>query len=130
MLRAVGRPGAPRNLQGLELWRDAFLAADLRLARVVARMEDMLEEAREAHAELVELLARPRAVAETRSRPEDDREQIVLTNRVAPPEGWEVVCRVRSGPGASRETYRNLRSEGEGSFWVDPMEYPDRKLPL
>ncbi len=97
--RAFGRPGAPRDLDGIALWQDIFQAAGLNLERVIARWREMLDAEVKANAALIALLPR------LRGRLDMEQGEPLIRVDANPPPGWIVVCRLRPAPDAPREEY-------------------------
>lgn len=126
ILRALARKDAPEDVEGLDLWRDAFQACGWDMSRTISSYYERLQAlATGEHREFVESLPKLRG----RVLAEEDELKITVIVTGELPEGAELRCRVRrfATDGDSdyfwldEEKPREFSAErswlGEGEFW-------------
>lgn len=118
LLRALGREGGPRNLAGLELWRDAFQAAGYDLDAAIDEFFALLDASARENRGLASRLPRIRPEVSVGAR----RATIRVTQ--APPPGWAPICRFRAGPRVDPREYRRAEEDGAGEFSIPRAALP------
>ena len=129
LLRALGREGAPRKLEGMQLWRDTSIAAGFDLERVRSRFRARLAELRETYRE--ECLRMPEISEAEVKRAEG---KIVITPVL--PSGWKkvlpakttLVCRMRPDAGDPPMKWRYSKLKGNRTFSVSALEFLNPKF--
>jgi len=125
ILRALGRSDAPKDLGGLDLWRDTFQACGWDLSTTVAGYYRRLQELAETeHKQFVNSLPR------LRGRVLTERQRVTIT--IIPsgevPEGAQLRCRVRRFVDDSDYSFHYLPETGDNQFsigrkWIGSGEF-------
>jgi ABC-type transport system involved in multi-copper enzyme maturation permease subunit len=124
LLRAIGRPEAPRNLGGLARWRDACLAAGFDLERVRSRfrsdLKKMEEEQKDSLSFFPELTEAQIFRKGTRVILQPDLDEVKWEEI---PEGGELVCRLRPQWDSAPGQYRYSKLNKEKQFSVPSISF-------
>ncbi len=129
ILTSIGRPDAPRKLEGLELWRDACLAAGYDLERIRGRFRARLKDLREEHKATCESMPEI-----TKGKVIRQDGQIVITPEL--PEGWQdkaptdatLICRVRPDDFAEPGKWRYSKLLDDNTFAVSALDFLKPRL--
>ncbi len=122
IVRALVRDDAPKNLTGLELWRDVFQACNYNLDDVVDEFFAKLDMEVERHRELIDRLPRLRGVFS------HDNAFVYVNVRWEPLDGWEPVCRFRQSEDESDRLYLLGESDEGDLFGQDRSSFPGSSL--
>ena len=129
LLKAIGRDNAPRELNGLALWRDACLNAGYDLERIRSRFRVRLKNLRESHQEICERL--PEVTDGSAKR---IKGQIVITPEL--PDGWKekapkgakLICRIRPDDSGDPGKWRYSDLKDNQTFRVSGIDFLKPKI--
>jgi hypothetical protein len=118
LLRAFARKDRPKQMQGMELWQDAFQSAGFSLETAIdafyARLDGLVAENREFIARL------PRI----RGAVHFEEALIGVEPLGTPLAGWIVVCRLRQAEDTDEQRYITPFPDDDGTFWVTRSSLP------
>jgi hypothetical protein len=127
LLRAFGRKDHPQDVQGLDLWRDAFQAAGFDLEAVVNRFLATLDAEKAQYADLIASLPRPRGHVEERTGDDGERWVGVTPAYDGTLSGdWRVHVRFRRSSSDKIEDFLGGDERG-GTYWVRRDALPGRR---
>lgn len=122
VVRAFGRPGAPKDLTGLALWQDVLQACGYNLSEIEDAFFAELDQAVSDQRWFIDSLPRVRGAVER------DRARLVVrpTYQGAPP--GRLVCRFRAQAHTPARLYEEAIAGPDDVFWIDAAGYPDRSF--
>lgn len=119
LIRAFGRPDAPRGLGAMTLWQDTFQAAGYDLETTIGAFFRLLDET--VTGERVWLDSLPRLRGQLLQQPDEVGVRVVTETETLPP-GRRVFVRFRAGAGVPESEYRVRRPDEKGVAWL-PKEF-------
>lgn len=129
LLRAIGRPEAPPKIVGIELWRDACLAAGYDLERIRGRYRVRLRELRETYQETCDKMPEIKKAKVTRL----DGQIVVNPEfpegwKEAAPEGARLICRLRPDDDAGPHEWRYSKLRKDDTFTTSVLHFQKAKI--
>jgi hypothetical protein len=113
LLRAFARKDQPRELQFMELWRDAFQSAGFSLEQTIDAFFARLDQLAAEHREFIASVPRPRGAIHS------DDGWIGVEPVWTPAEDWLVICRFRQFADSAESDYLEPdRVDDDGVFWI------------
>jgi len=122
VVRAFGRPNAPKKLKGLLLWQDVLQACGYNLSEAENAFFAELDQTVAAERAFIESLPRLRGAA----RREQDRIVVQATYDGSAP--GEVICRLRPRADTASWLYQYPSAEETNVFRADQSDYPNRSF--
>jgi hypothetical protein len=121
VVRAFSRKDAPRDLSGMELWRDVLQSCDYDLDRVVNRFYVRLNEDAKKHADYIAALPRLKAKIEVKAA-------VMEISVINPPKDREIVCVIRPAADSDETQYRRANKVAAGKFRIPRTVFPGNRF--
>ncbi|MDJ0840052.1 MAG: ABC transporter permease [Acidobacteriota bacterium] len=118
ILRAMARDDAPKDLEGLTLWRDTFRAAGYNFDEVANNFYDLLDRDSERLKERISSI--PRVYGSL----EEEAGVLIIRPHLEFPFEGEIICRVRQHTDSAVDEYKELKPDEDGLFLVSKQQYP------
>ncbi len=115
LIRAFGRPDAPRGLGAMTLWQDTFQAAGYDLETTIGAFFRLLDETVAREREWLDSL--PRFSGQLLRRPDEIGVRVVTEENTLP-SGRRIFVRFRAGSGVPESEYRVRRPDEKGVAWL------------
>jgi hypothetical protein len=122
IVRALIREDAPRDLSGLEFWRDVFQACNYNLDDVLDEFFAKLDAHAVRYRELIDTLPRLRGDFSY----EDSIIYVIVSWE--PIDGWMPVCRFRQSSDTPERLYLLGEGDGENFFFQDRSSFPGSSM--
>jgi len=122
IVRKLTRDDAPKDLTGLELWRDVFQACGYSFDQLLNDFFARLDAEVERHRALVDKLPRLRGVVTSN----DDR--VMVQVRWESIQGWNTTCRFRQSRDTPQRLYLQGLSDEQDVFYQDRDAFPEAGL--
>lgn len=122
VIRAFGRPNAPKNLTGFALWQDVLQACGYNLGDIEDAFFSQLDQAvSESHA-FIDWLPRVHGAVQR------DPGHLVIQGVYQGEAPGNLVCRFRAQAHTPPRLYEDAFAEPGPLFWVEAAGYPDRSF--
>lgn len=129
ILRSIGREGAPKNLNGLELWSDACHAGGFDLDQIRSRFRDRLAKLEEENEAMCSRLPEVTEGNVTR-----DNGKIIITPDL--PEGWrkkapkkaKLICRIRPTDTSQPLQWRYAELNKDNKFVTSALSFRGTRI--
>ncbi|MEO1996530.1 MAG: ABC transporter permease [Planctomycetaceae bacterium] len=122
IVRQLTRDDAPKDLTGLELWRDIFQACDYSFDELLNDFFARLDREVERHRALVDHLPRLRGVVTSN----DD--WVIVQVQWKHIDGWNTTCRFRQSQDTPKKRYLHGMSNEQDVFYQDRGAFPEATL--
>ena len=120
--RKLARADAPKDLTGLELWRDVFQACGYSFDQLLNDFFARLDKEVERHRGLIDNLPRLRGVVTS------NEDWVMVQVHWKPLDGWKTRCRFRQSEDTPSQLYLEGRSQDQDLFYQDRDAFPEAGL--
>ena len=112
VVKAINRPDAPKDLTGMEFWRDTFQSCGFSLDEVINTFFERLDEEVDKQHDWLQ------SIPEIKANYWEDEDWIVVGVDWKPKDGWEPICRFRQTEDAPDRQYKTDYYDSEIGFCI------------